>query len=485
MLILQQYDLVIVGGGITGCAVARELSRYQLHVAVLEAKPDIAAGTTKANGGLIHTGYDPKPGTLKALLNLKGCLMYPMLSRQLGFRYHKTGSMVVGFNEDDLAFLEKLYRQGLENGVPNLELVRGKRIFELEPQTSPNAKYALYSPHTGMVDPFEVAIAFSENAAANGVEFFCSSPATAIRRDGDGFTVETPGGELHATYLVNAAGVHADDVARLAGADEFNIIARHGDLLVLDKHCGVQSMMTLYPIPSKDTKGVVVMNSVSGNMLVGSSAEIKEKDDTASYKEGIQQLLAGATTLAPKIKPNKVIRTFAGSRAVVVGNNNDFYIRPSQKVPNLFHVAGIQSPGIASSPAIAAYVVQMLRGCGVPLQEKEHFIAQRKPPVDFSELSPTEKDKLIQANPAYGKLVCSCECVTEGEIVDAIHRVPGARTISGVKRRTRAGMGRCQGGFCQHRVLAILARELHCKPEDIMLEDSGSQIVFSKLKEGR
>jgi glycerol-3-phosphate dehydrogenase len=485
VLILQQYDLIIIGGGITGCAVARELSRYRLRVAVLEAMPEIGAGTTKANGGLVHSGYDPKPGTLKALLNLKGCLMYPMLSRDLGFRFHKTGSMVIGFNEDDLAYLEKLYRQGLENGVPNLELIRGKRIFELEPQTSPDAKYALYSPHTGMVDPFEVAIAFSENAAANGVEFHLSSPVSAIREEDNGFVVTIPEGELHATYLVDAAGVHADDVARLAGADEFNIIARHGDLLVLDKHCGVQNLMTLYPIPSKETKGVVVMNSVSGNTLVGSSAEIKEKDDNASYQEGIQQLIAGAVKLAPNLNPRKIIRTFAGCRAVVENNHNDFYIRPSKKVPNLFYVAGIQSPGVASSPAIAAYVAQMLRGYGVPLEEKEHYVAERKAPVDFSELSPTEKDRLIQKNPAYGKLVCSCECVTEGEIVDAIHRVPGARTIDGIKRRTRAGMGRCQGGFCQHKVLFILARELHCRPEDILMEGKGSQIVFSKLKEGR
>lgn len=485
VLILQQYDLIIIGGGIVGCSVARELSRFQLRVAVCEAKPDIAAGTTKANGGLIHTGYDPKPGTLKALLNLKGCLMYPMLSRQLGFRYHKTGSMVVGFDENDLLYLEKLYHQGLENGVPNLELVRGSRIFELEPQTSPKAKYALYSPHNGMVDPFEVAIAFAENAAANGVEFYLSSPVSSISQDSDGFTVKIPEDELHAKYVVNAAGVHADDVARLAGADEFNIVARHGDLLVLDKHCGVQNMMTLYPIPSKETKGVVLMNTVSGNILVGSSAEYKDKDDVASYKEGIDQLLAGAKKLAPNIMPNKVIRTFAGSRAVLEGNHNDFYIRPSRKVHNLFHVAGIQSPGIASSPAIAAYVVQMLIGCGVPLTEKDHYISERKAPVDFSELSPKEKDRLIRQNPLYGKLVCSCECVTEGEIVDAIHRVPGARTIDGIKRRTRAGMGRCQGGFCQHRVLSILARELHCTPEDILLDNSGSQIVYSKLKEGR
>ena len=454
---MQQYDIILIGGGIMGCSIARELSRYKLKIAVCEAAADVASGTTKANGGLIHAGDDPIPGTLKAFLNSKGCLMYPILSEKLGFRFHKRGSMVVGFTEDDLAVLKTLLERGRLNGAPDLELISGDRIFELEPETNRKAKYALYTPHTGIVDPFEVAIAFCENAVANGVQFHLSSPVTAIRKTDGGFAVTIPKGELNGKYIINCAGVHADDVARLAGADEFTIQARHGDLLVMDKNCGVKDVMTLYPIPKPDTKGVVLMSTVSGNILVGSTAVMMEKDDIA---------------------------IFAGNRAVVVGNNNDFYIRPSQKVAGLFHVAGIQSPGIACAPAVAAYVVQMLKGCGVPMEEKKNFIDTRKAPVDFSSLSTEEQDELIHRNSAYGRIVCRCECVTEGEIIDAMHRNPQPTTVDAIKRRTRAGMGRCQSGFCQQKVLSIMAKELGCSPTEIELGAKGSQIVYSKLKEG-
>lgn len=481
---MQQYDIIVVGGGIIGCAVARELSRYSLRIAVCEAKSDVAAGTTKANGGLIHAGYDPHPGTLKAMLNCRGCLMYPELSKQLGFRFRRLGSMVVGFTEEDRAFLEKLYHQGRLNGVPDLELVSGKRIFELEPQTNPDAKYALYTPHTGMVDPFEVAIAFSENAAENGVMFYLSSPVSAIRQGDGGFFVTIPSGEISGKYIVNCAGLCADEVARMAGADEFTIRARHGDLLVMDKNCGIKDVMTLYPIPQENTKGVVVMCTVSGNVLVGSSAIMTGKDDLSSHKEGIDQLIAGANRLLKNLDTRKVIRTFAGNRAVVVGNHNDFLITPSHKVQGLFHVAGIQSPGVASSPAIAEYVVHMLKQYGVAMEQRTDFIETRQAPVDFSELSIEEQDELIRKNPAYGRLVCRCECVTEGEIIDALHRTPQPRTLDAIKRRTRAGMGRCQGGFCQHKVLRIMARELGCSPEEIELGGAGSQVVYDDLKVG-
>ncbi|MVB10101.1 L-2-hydroxyglutarate oxidase LhgO [Caprobacter fermentans] len=482
---MQQYDMIIIGGGITGCAIARELSKYRLKVALCEASADVAAGTTKANGGLIHAGDDPVPGTLKALLNSKGCLMYPVLSEKLGFRFQKKGSMVVGFDEKDLAVLKKLLERGRLNGAPDLELIGGDRIFDLEPETNRKAKYALYTPHTGMVDPFEVAIAFCENAVANGVRLYLSSPVTAIRRaEGGGFLVTIPKGEIAGRYVLNCAGVHADDVARLAGADEFTIRARHGDLLVMDKNCGIRDVMTLYPVPKPESKGVVLMNSVSGNILVGSTAVMMEKDDVASYRDGIEELISSANRLIEKLDTRKVIRTFAGNRAVVVGNNNDFYIRPSQKVEGLFHIAGIQSPGVASSPAIAAYAVQMLKAYGVPMVEKDDFIDTRTPPVDFSTLTAEEQDELIHKNPAYGRIVCRCECVTEGEIVDALRRNPRPTTVDAVKRRTRAGMGRCQGGFCQQKVLGIMARELGLSPTEISLGGADSQIVYSKLKEG-
>ena len=483
---MQSYDLIIIGGGIIGCSAARELSRYQLKTAVLEANSDVGAGTTKANGGIVHAGDDPAPGTLKALLNVQGCMMYEEFSKELGFRYKKTGSMVIGFDEADLEYLKKLLDNGIKNGVPGIELITDpKRILEIEPQCTPDAKYAIYTPHAGIVDPFEVAIACCENAAANGVDFYLDSPVTAIEKQDGKFLLTTPNGQFQATYIVNAAGIHADDVSRLAGIDEYNIICRHGDILMMDKECGVKNLMPLYPIPTPETKGVVSLSTLAGNVLVGSSAIYRDKDDNNSYKEGIDELLRGAAKLVHGLNTRKVIRTFAGERAVVENNNNDFYIKPSAVCENFFHVAGIQSPGVASTPAIARYVVNMLRENGVPLEEKEDFNPYREEPVDFSELSREEQNALIQKDSHFGKIVCRCETVTEGEIIAAIHRNPPAKTVEAVKRRTRAGMGRCQSGFCQSKVVLILAKELGIKPEDVRLESKNSWILSSSVKEGK
>ncbi len=481
---MRHYDVIIIGGGIIGCAVARCLARYDLRTALCEASSDIGSGTTKANGGIIHSGYDPKPGTLKAKLNARGNQLYSEWSKQLGFRFKRTGSMVLGFSPSDRSYLEQLLKQGKENGVDGLQIIEGKRIHQLEPQANENACIALYCPHTGIVDPFEVAIACAENATANGTEFYLNSPVIAIKSHENGFEVCTPQETLYSKYIINAAGCHADDVARLAGDDSFNIVTRHGDILIFDKDCGVKNLMTLYPIPSPETKGVVVISTLAGNVLTGSSAVMRPKDDNDSYAEGIDQLLKGVSKLVPSINLRKVIRPFAGERAVWEGGNNDFYIRPSEKVHGLVHVAGIQSPGVASAPAIGEYTVQLLAECGLTLSPRSNYIATRQTPIDFSECSTEEKAELISRDPRFGHIVCRCETVTEAEIVDAIHRIPGATTIDGVKRRTRAGMGRCQGGFCQSRVVSILCRELGLSPEEILLENQGSNLLFGHVKEG-
>lgn len=483
---MKQYDLIIIGAGISGCSIARELSRYQLKVAVLEKNSDVAAGTTKANGGIIHAGDDPQPGTLKALLNVQGVNMYPTYAKELGFRYKETGSMVVGFNEDDLKYLEKLLDNGIQNGVEGIELIKDpQRIVAIEPQCSKEAKYAVYCPHCGIVDPFEVAIAMIENAVENGVDLYLDEPATSITKENNLFTITTPKDTYQATYIIDAAGLHADDVARLMGIDEYNIVARHGDLLMLDKECGVKNLMPLYPIPSKESKGTVSLSTLAGNVIVSATAVYREKDDTDSYKEGIEQLLAGASKLVNGLNTRKVIRTFAGERAVAENNNNDFWIKPSQTCENWFHVAGIQSPGVASAPALAMYVLNMLRDNNVPLVEKETWNPHREEPIDFSELSPREQNDIIHEKPNYGKIVCRCETVTEGEIVAAIHRNPQAKTVEAVKRRTRAGMGRCQSGFCQSKVVLILARELGIPVEDVRLESQNGWLLSGPVKEGQ
>ncbi|MBR2825080.1 MAG: NAD(P)/FAD-dependent oxidoreductase [Solobacterium sp.] len=482
---MKEYDLIIIGGGISGCAIARELSRYKLKVAILEKNSDIASGTTKANGGIIHAGDDPQPGTLKAKLNVRGVELYPTYAKELGFHYKLTGSMVVGFDEDDLKHLEQIYDNGIQNGVQGIELVKdSKRIQEIEPQCSKNAKYAVYCPNCGIVDPFEVAIAMCENAVENGVDVYLDEPVIKIDKE-NGFIIKTPKDTYHTTYVIDAAGLHADDVARLAGIDEYNIIARHGDLLMLDKECGVKNLMPLYPIPSPESKGVVSLSTLAGNVIVSATAVYREKDDTASYKEGIEELLRGTNKIVDGLNSRKVIRTFAGERAVVENNNNDFWIKPSTIEPNWFHVAGIQSPGVASAPALAEYVIQMLKESDVPLIEKENWNPIRKEPIDFSELTPTEQNDLIHQDPTYGKIVCRCETVTEGEILAALKRNPQPRTVEAIKRRTRAGMGRCQSGFCQSKVVLILARELGVSPSDIHLENKNSWILTGHVKEGQ
>lgn len=482
---MKNYDLIIIGGGISGCAIARELSRYKLHVAILEKNSDIAAGTTKANGGIIHAGDDPKPGTLKAKLNVRGVELYPQYSKELGFRYKITGSMVVGFDEEDLKYLETLLENGKQNGVQGIELIKDpQRIQEIEPQCSKNVKYAVYCPNCGIVDPFEVAIAMCENAVENGVDVYLNEPVIKIEKK-DTFIVTTPKDTYQATYIIDAAGLHADDVARLAGIDEYNIIARHGDLLMMDKECGVKNLMPLYPIPSPESKGVVSLSTLAGNVIVSATAVYRDKDDTDSYKEGIEALLKGTSKVVDGLNTRKVIRTFAGERAVVENNDNDFWIKPSAIEPNWFHVAGIQSPGVASAPALAEYVIEMLRENNVPLIEKEDWNPIHKEPIDFSELSSSEQDQLIKQNPSYGKIVCRCETVTEGEILDALKRNPKPTTVEAIKRRTRAGMGRCQSGFCQSKVVLILARELGVSPSDIRLENENSWLLTGHVKEGQ
>lgn len=481
---MERYDVAVIGGGIIGCAILRELTKLNLSCVLLEAKPDVGAGTTKANGGLIHSGYDPTPGTVKSQVNALGNRLYPQLARELGFSFRQTGSMVLGFSEQDLVHLRKLAANGLANGVEGLQIVGQERIHELEPQASTEATCALWCPHTGFVDPFEVTEALAENAVHNGAVVHLDAPVVDVAREEGGFEVLTPNETVQATWLVNAAGAHADDVARMAGDNTLRIAWRQGNLLVLDKNCGVHDIMPLYPVPTPTTKGVVVIGTVHGNVIIGSTAVMRNKDDCDCYAADINELLAGARKLAPALDPRKVIREFAGGRAVMA-DTNDFHISASSTVPGLVNVAGIQSPGVASAPAIARRVVAIMGGLGMSLAPRPGFDPIREPPADFDVSSLEEQQRLIQKDCRFGHIVCRCETVTEAEIVEAIHRTPPATTVEAVKRRTRAGMGRCQSGFCQSRVVEILARELGIRPDEVRLEGDDSQIVYGPVKGAR
>lgn len=488
----ETFDIAIVGAGITGCAIARQLTRFELSICVVEAANDIALGASKANGGLVHAGYDPAPGTVKAQVNARGCELYDTWAQELGFLFSRTGSMVLGFNDEDRAQLEQLRCNGHVNGVPELAIIGPERIHELEPRASVQATCALWCPSTGYVDPFEVAIAALENAVANGVTFMRSAPVEAIEVAGgaDGgaaaddkgrarFTLVTPAGDVRCRYLINAAGNGAADISHMAGAEEFQMVWRQGNIVVMDKE--PRTLMPLYPVPTPVSKGVIVTGTVHGNTVITATAAVREPGDTQTYASDVDALLTGARKLVPDLDTRRVVRAFAGGRPVIQGTN-DFFIGQSAVVPGLFQAAGIQSPGVASAPAIAERIELVMREAGVELHERADWNPIRRAPDDFDRAPLARKEELIESDPAWGQIVCRCETVPEAEIVAAIRRQPGAVSVEGVKRRCRAGMGRCQSGFCQSRVVAILARELDCDPSEVLLEDAGSWLVEGPLK---
>lgn len=480
----ETFDIAIVGAGITGCAITRQLARFDLSICVVEAANDVSLGASKANGGLVHAGYDPAPGTVKAQVNARGCALYGTWAQELGFLFRRTGSMVLGFNDENRVQLEQLRSNGLANGVPELSIIGPERIHELEPRASAKATCALWCPSTGYVDPFEVAIAALENAVANGVTFMRSAPVEAIEVAGsdDGaacFTLVTPAGDVRCRYLINAAGNGAADISHMAGAEEFQMVWRQGNIVVLDKE--PRALMPLYPVPTPVSKGVIVTGTVHGNTVITATAAVRESGDTQTYATDVNALLTGARKLVPDLDTRRVVRAFAGGRPVIQGKN-DFFIGESAVVPGLFQAAGIQSPGVASAPAIAERMEQVLRNAGVALRERDDWDPIRHAPDDFDRAPLARKQELIESDPAWGQIVCRCETVPEAEIVAAIRRRPGAVSVEGVKRRCRAGMGRCQSGFCQSRVVAILAHELGCDPSEVMLEDAGSWLVEGPLK---
>lgn len=479
----ETFDIAIVGAGITGCAIARQLARFDLSICVVEAANDIALGASKANGGLVHAGYDPAPGTVKSQVNARGCELYGTWAQELGFLFCRTGSMVLGFNDEDRAQLEQLRSNGLANGVPELSIIDPDSIHELEPRASAQATCALWCPSTGYVDPFEVAIAALENAVANGVTFMRSAAVEAIEVAGSGddarFTLATPAGNVRCRYLINAAGNGAADISHMAGAEEFQMVWRQGNIVVLDKE--PSALMPLYPVPTPVSKGVIVTGTVHGNTVITATAAMREPGDTQTYASDVNALLTGARKLVPDLDTRRVVRAFAGGRPVIQGTN-DFFIGQSAVVPGLFQAAGIQSPGVASAPAIAERMELVMREAGVELHERADWNPIRRAPDDFDRAPLAHKEELIESNPAWGQIVCRCETVPEAEIVAAIRRQPGAVSVEGVKRRCRAGMGRCQSGFCQSRVVAILARELSCDPSEVLLEDAGSWLVDGPLK---
>lgn len=474
------YDVVVIGAGVVGGMIARTLSKYKLKICILEKENDVAMGATKANSAIVHAGFDAEPGSLKAKLNVRGSELMPKITDELGVKYKNNGSLVIGFNEEDSKTIEKLYERGIENGVKGLKIIGKKELKELEPNISDNAISALYAPTGAIVCPYELAIAAIGNAMDNGVELKLNFDVVSIEKIEKGYEIKSERESIKAGYIINAAGIYSDKIAKMAGDNSFDIHPRRGEYILLDKECGNLVSHTIFRTPSKMGKGILISPTVDGNLLTGpTSVDMIDKDDKKTTSEGFAKIIGEATENVNDVPFNKTITSFCGLRAV--GSTGDFIINAPEH--GFINAAGIESPGLSASPAIAEYIADMLKEQGLELNKKDYFNPKRKPMHYFREASIEEKNKIIKNNPEFGRIVCRCETVTEGEILEAIRTNPKARDLDGVKRRTRAQMGRCQGGFCGPYITELLARELGVPYEAVTKFGGKSVVNVGKTKE--
>ena len=479
---MKQYDVVIIGAGVTGCAAARYLSRYNVHAAVIERAEDVcAAGASKANSAIVHAGFDAPTGSLMAKLNVEGSRVMPKLAKELDFSYMNNGSLVVCMDEADYGKLERLYQNGLKNGVEGLEIVRGERLRELEPAVRSEAYAALWAPTGAIICPFGLTIALAENAAANGVEFIFNTAVTALRHEGGAWSVQTGEGLIRADAVINAAGTYADVLHNMVSTKKIHITPRKGEYMLLDHAAGDFVKRTVFRLPTKLGKGVLVSPTVHGNIIVGPTAEdIFDRDGVNTTQKGLDAVRERANLAVEGLPLKQVITSFAGLRAHEDGH--EFIIGRAEGTENFFDCAGIESPGLSSAPAIGRMISEIVAE-ELKLEKNAAFIPTRKGITELKKLSMDEQNALIRQNSAYGRIVCRCESITEGEIVDAIRRPVGARSLDGVKRRVRAGMGRCQGGFCSTRVMEILARELKASLADVTKSGGHSKMITGLAKQ--
>lgn len=476
------YDVIIIGAGVTGSAVARELSRYRANVLVMDKGEDVCTGTSKANSAIVHAGYDCVPGSLMAKMNVRGNELMGDLARDLEIPFKRNGSMVVCIHKEELGGLEELYERGKKNGVPGLRLLNREECLSVEPNLSENVEGALYAETAGIVCPFKLTIAMAEHANQNGVDFVFNTEAEKLWRDEEGiWNIQTANGRYRTRIVVNAAGVYADVFHNMVSESKIHITPRRGDYCLLDRNVGDFVKHTIFPQPTKLGKGILVAPTIHGNVIVGPTAiDIEDKEAVATTQEGIDELISKAEMHVRHLPIRQVITSFAGLRAHE--DHHEFILGEPEDAPGFMDCAGIESPGLTSSPAIGEYIGGLIRD-RLTLEKKEHWIATRRDVLDPQTLSVEERNELIRKNPAYGQIICRCETVTEGEILDAIHRPLGARSLDGVKRRTRAGMGRCQAGFCSPRVMEILVRELGLPMEKITKSGGNSRIVLGRSKE--
>ncbi len=475
------YDAVIIGGGAVGCAVARYLSRYRLDICLVERGEDVCAGTSKANSAICHAGFDAPVGSAKARFNVEGSQMMEDLSRELDFPYRRCGSLVLCFDEAELPHLRELLDRGVQNGVEGLEILDKAALHALEPAVSDKAVAALWAPTGAILCPFGMTIALAENAAANGCAFRFDTEVSRIERRDGFFRLHTGGDFIDARVVISAAGVHGDALHNQLCEEKLTIVPRRGEYCLLDRTCGQLVQHTIFQLPSAMGKGVLVTPTVHGNLLVGpTAADQPDKDRTATTAEGLRSVAETAAKSVETLPMRDVITSFAGLRAHLSGPEDDFIVGESDD--GFFEAVGIESPGLSSAPAIGRYLAA-LAAEKLHAAEKEDFIAQRRDIPHPREMDFAARQALIARDPAYGQVICRCEGVTEGEIRDAIRRTPGARSLDGVKRRVRAGMGRCQGGFCGPKVMELLSRELHVPITELTKGGGESRLLAGRTKE--
>ncbi len=478
---MKKFDVAIIGAGVVGGLIARELMRYELKVCLLEKEYDVAMGATRANSGIVHAGFDAEAGSLKARLNVAGSEIMKQVTDELGVKYKNNGSLVVGFSDADREHIETLVARGIENGVKGVRLIEQDELRAIEPNISESATCALYAPTGAIVCPYELCIASVGNAMDNGAELLCDFKVEKIEKSNNEYIIHSENDAVSAEFVVNAAGLYADEIARMVGDDSFTVKARKGDYILLDRECGGMAGCTIFRVPNEMGKGILVSPTVDGNLLLGpTSVNIDDKDDKSTSASDLAKIMATASeNLKVGIPFGKSITSFCGLRAY--GSTGDFIIRPACR--GFINVAGIESPGLSASPAIAKYVLELLKNEGIKLVENKDFDPIREAKHAFREGTVEEKNAIIARNSSYGRIICRCETISEGEILDAIRSNPPARDIDGVKRRTRAGMGRCQGGFCAPYVMELIAKERGVDFASVTKSGKGSLMVYGKTKE--
>ncbi len=472
------YDVLIIGAGVIGSAIARGLSRYELSVALVEKENDVSCGASKANSGIVHGGYNATPGTLKARFNKAGSQMFSALNGDLHFGYRQCGSLVVAFDQEDVDTLHKLVEKGTQNGVTDLELLSGDQVRSLEPNLSDQVVGGLLCQTAGVTSPYEFTIALAENAIANGVDLFINAEVESMGLNNQGgFDIKTSLGQLHSRLVINAAGAYSDQIAAMVGANNFKICPRKGQYLLYDKSQGARVSRVVFQTPTDKGKGVLVTQTYHGNLMLGPDAtEVNERYDTSTDEESLRYILSMAKKTLPEVNNAFVLTSFSGVRAT--SDRKDFIVEESP-IKGFFNVAGIDSPGLTSSPAIAEYVVTLLRDSGLPLQEKPDWKPSRRAiilPKNDTFAGST------QAEDPTDHVICRCEQVTEAEIVDALHRGIPLSSTDSIKRRTRAGMGRCQGSYCRPKVREIIARETGLQDAEITVRTEKSSLMAERLK---